>query len=74
MMKANVWNKKDVKDSLKNYASHKFIDIDDDTGRQFAHTYGVHAVPTILIVDKKGKPIKAAATMDAQQTVGFLNG
>ena len=74
MMKAHVWNDEGVKNSLKNYASHKFIDIDESAGQQFAHLYGVQAVPTILIVDKKGKPVKATGTMNIQQTVGFLDG
>ena len=74
MMKASVWNNEGVKNSLKNYASHKFIDIDDGKGQQFAHLYGVQAVPTIIIVDEKGKPVKAMGTMNVQQTMGFLDG
>tara|TARA_R110000824_G_scaffold14985_7_gene63402 strand:- start:4291 stop:4578 length:288 start_codon:yes stop_codon:yes gene_type:complete len=73
MMKSLVWNNDAVKEKLGKFDSVQFLDIDDPNNRAIAIKYKVAAVPMIYVVDEKGKPIKLASTMDARQTVNFLN-
>lgn len=74
LMKSFVWNNQSVKNALENFDSYKFIDIDSDDGKKFAFMYRVNAVPTVLIVDESGSPVKTANTMNAKQAVSFLDG
>ena len=72
MMKSMVWNDPSVKQSLEDFDSVSFLDIDDPQHREMAIAYRVQAVPTIYIVDQEGVPKKAASTMDVRGTLSFL--
>tara|TARA_B100000519_G_C14257828_1_gene445973 strand:- start:5188 stop:5475 length:288 start_codon:yes stop_codon:yes gene_type:complete len=72
MMKALVWSDSSVQQALSGFKSHKFIDIDDVQGQALARIYHIRSVPTIVVTDKEGQPLKVANTMDAKQTVRFL--
>ena len=73
MMKSYVWNNPDVKEELVRFKSVNFIDIDDPKNIPIVRQYRINAVPMIYIVDKNGVPIKVGSTMDANQTINFLN-
>ena len=72
MMKSMVWNDPSVKQSMEDFDSVTFLDIDDPEHREMAIAYRVQAVLTIYIVDKEGIPKKAASTMDVRGTLSFL--
>ena len=73
MMKSMVWNDPSVKQSLEDFDSVSFIDIDKPESRQLTNMYRVNAVPTIYIVDEEGVPVRTGNTMDVSRTINFLS-
>ena len=72
-MKSTVWSNGNVKKALSKYNSVQHIDIDGSTGQGLAMIYKVFGIPTIIIIDQNGKPLKSAGFMGASEAVGFLN-
>jgi thioredoxin-related protein len=59
-MKRNVWPKDRIKAQLQKYNGRKAWFQDSERDKDKFRKYGVSVVPTIIIVDSKGKAVKRA--------------
>ena len=71
-MRSTVWSNENVKKVLATYNSVQYLDIDDQTGQNLAAIYRIFGVPSIVIVDQDGKPLKSAGFMGASEAVSFF--
>ena len=71
-MATHVWSNATVKSQLSKYTSVQQVDVEDGLGRQLAMVYKVSGVPTIIIVDEGGKPLKRGNFMSVNQIMEFL--
>ena len=73
-MKAHVWSNATVKSQLSKYTSIQHLDVEDNSvGKQLAMVYKVSGVPTVIMVDEDGKPLKRGNFMGVNQIMEFLN-
>jgi len=73
-MKRNVWPKDRIKVQLKKYNGGKAWFQDSQRDKSIFRKYGVYSVPTIIIVDSKGKAVKrATGYMSVSQLEAFLS-
>ena len=71
-MKAKVLPDTHVRQRLSEYDSVQYLDVDDPNGRHFSVAYKVRTVPTIVIVDENGRPIRRGSFMGVSAMLEFL--
>ena len=71
-MASHVWSDSSVKSELSKYTSVQHIDVDDPSSIEMARAYRVAGVPTVVVVDSDGQPLKQANFMSVPQTMEFL--
>ncbi len=73
VMDARVWPETKVQSALKEKYLIVKSDIDIQANIASARKYGVHAVPTLLVLDGEGKEIQRGGFMSAEALLKFLD-
>lgn len=71
-MKHDVWPDDAVEDAVARSYIPVLIDVDTDSS--VAERYGVHAIPTILVLDGNGQVMRRGSFFSASRMVQFLTG
>ncbi len=71
-MKREAWPDERVQELIADRYLKVIIDVDGSATRDIVQQYGIRAIPTILIVDSTGQPLRTGSTMDADRLAAFL--
>jgi protein disulfide-isomerase len=72
VMKHDVWPDADVATAANGGYVPVLVDVDDPKNAEVAQRYGVRGIPSILIVDAKGRVLKQGAFMSKGEMLDFL--
>jgi protein disulfide-isomerase len=72
VMKHEVWPDAQVAKAANDGYVPLLVDVDDPRNAAVAERYGIRGIPTVLVLDGKGKVLRTGAYMSKDDMLGFL--
>lgn len=73
-MKRSVWPNSQIQELVKDYKNGKIYWVNVDKEKEYVRKYKIRGIPTVMVIDSSGKPLKrATGYMTVQQVKEFLS-